>query len=57
MVDQIYSWFGLEDLIFMFSLFINFTLFFDYLDRKAKAKKLKRKRRILKCQEKNLYKI
>lgn len=44
MVDEIYSIWTLEDAILIFSLFINWGLLFDYLDRKI-TKKLKQRRK------------
>lgn len=49
MIDEIYSIWTAQDLILIFSLFINLGIFLDYIDKKL-AKKLKgrRKRKCLK---------
>ncbi len=53
MVDPIYSLFSTEDLILFLSLFINFSLLIDYLDRRHAIKmKLKNQEKIRKEQKK-----
>lgn len=44
MIDEIYSIWAAQDLILIFSLFINLGLFLDYIDRKI-TKKLKERRK------------
>ena len=44
MIDEIYSIWAAQDLILIFSLFINVGLFLDYIDRKI-TRKLKRRRK------------
>ena len=44
MIDEIYSIWTAEDIILIFSLFINIGLFLDYIDRKI-TKKLKGRRK------------
>lgn len=53
MVDPIYSLFSTEDLILFLSLFINFSLLIDYLDRRHAIKmELKNQEKIRKEQKK-----
>ena len=44
MIDEIYSIWTAQDLILIFSLFINVGIFLDYIDRKI-TKKLKGRRK------------
>lgn len=44
MIDEIYSIWTAQDLILIFSLFINLGIFLDYIDKKL-AKKLKERRK------------
>lgn len=44
MIDEIYSIWTAQDIIFIFSLFINLGIFLDYIDRKI-TKKLKGRRK------------
>ena len=43
MIDQVYSWFTVQDTILFISLLINLGLFIDYLDKKIQRRKEKRK--------------
>lgn len=53
MVDPIYSLFSTEDLILFLSLFINFSLLIDYLDKRHAIKmELKNQEKIRKEQKK-----
>lgn len=53
MVDPIYNLFSTEDLILFFSLFINFGLLLNYLEKKHSIKmELKNQERIRKEQKK-----
>ena len=45
MVDEIYSIWTAQDLILIFSLFINIGLFLDYIDRKITKKSKGRRKK------------
>ena len=45
MIDEIYSIWTAQDLILIFSLFINLGLFLDYIDRKITKKSKGRRKK------------
>ena len=45
MIDEIYSIWAAQDLILIFSLFINLGLFLDYIDRKITKKSKGRRKK------------
>lgn len=42
MIDQIYNWFSIQDIVLFISLTINFGLWIDYIDKKLRRKERKR---------------
>ena len=45
MIDEIYSIWTAQDIIFIFSLFINLGIFLDYIDRKITKKSKGRRKK------------
>lgn len=42
MIDQIYNWFSIQDIVLFISLITYFGLWIDYIDKKLRRKERKR---------------